>query len=83
MASCAGSRPPSAQQAYDQLSAALEHQLNWDTRAKQAKELLNEMLESRCEARQLAEHHDTRYCPQKQDARSFWDDTHQTRIKPI
>lgn len=55
-----GFRPSSAQQAYDQLSAALQDQLNWETRAKQAKELLNEMLESRREARQLAEHHDTR-----------------------
>ncbi|KAK9841198.1 hypothetical protein WJX74_001758 [Apatococcus lobatus] len=58
-----GFRPPSAQQAYDQLSAALQDQLNWETRAKQAKELLNEMLESRREARQLAEHHDTRPVP--------------------
>ncbi len=75
---CAGFRPPSAQQAYDQLSAALQDQLNWETRAKQAKELLNEMLESRREARQLAEHHDTRYRPQKQDAQPFCIHTHQT-----
>lgn len=56
-------QPPTADQAHDQLVHALQDMLSWETRAKTAKELLNDMLKSRREAAELATHYDIRYSP--------------------
>ena len=56
-------RAPAAGQAHDALVSALQDQANWEARAKAAKDLLNEMLQSRREAADLARHYDIRYTP--------------------
>lgn len=58
-----GLRPPTAQQAYDNLIKALEDQAGWEARAKQAKLLLNDMLQSRKEAAELSKRYDIRPIP--------------------
>lgn len=58
-----GLRPPTAQQAYDNLMRALEDQASWEHRAKTAKALLNDMLRSRKEADGLSKRYDIRPVP--------------------
>ncbi|GIL82776.1 hypothetical protein Vretimale_8343 [Volvox reticuliferus] len=50
---CLGMSPPTAVDAHMLLVRALEEQLSWETRAKQCKDLLSEMLKSRLEAAEL------------------------------
>ncbi|GLC41576.1 hypothetical protein PLESTM_001216400 [Pleodorina starrii] len=50
---CLGMQPPSAGDAHMLLVRALEEHLSWETRAKQCKDLLSEMLKSRLEAAEL------------------------------
>lgn len=54
----AGVRPPSVQGAHDLLLQALQDQCDWERRARQSKELLNEMVGSRREAAQLSQQYD-------------------------
>lgn len=58
-----GLRPPTAQQAYDNLMRALEDQASWESRAKTAKALLNDMLRSRKDADELSKRYDIRPVP--------------------
>ncbi|GLI67376.1 hypothetical protein VaNZ11_011557 [Volvox africanus] len=50
---CLGMSPPTAVDAHMLLVRALEEQLSWETRAKQCKDLLSEMLKSRLEATEI------------------------------
>lgn len=45
------------------LHRALEDQYTWETRSRQAKELLNDMLKSRLEAQELAKQYDIKPVP--------------------
>ena len=56
----AGMQPPTVDQAHEQLVGALQDMQSWETRAKTAKELLNDMLKSRREAAELATKYDIR-----------------------
>ncbi len=55
-----GLRLPTALAAHEQLTHALTEQGTWENRAKQARELLNEMLKSRKETAELAKRYDIR-----------------------
>ena len=57
----AGTRPPTATQAHDQLVHALHEQQSWERRAKDAKELLKRMLKSRKDVAELGQKFDIRY----------------------
>lgn len=57
----AGTHTPTATQAHDQLVQALREQSSWEKRAKDAKELLKQMLKSRKDAAELAQHYDIRW----------------------
>ena len=59
-AGVAGMQPPTVDQAHEQLMTALQDVLSWETRAKTAKDLLNDMLKSRREAAELASKCDAR-----------------------
>lgn len=54
---------PTGQIAYETLMRALEDQAQWESRARQAKDLLNQMLKSRKEAAELGKQHDIRPVP--------------------
>ncbi|GAX74273.1 hypothetical protein CEUSTIGMA_g1722.t1 [Chlamydomonas eustigma] len=58
-----GSYMPSVGEAYAMLLRGLEDQFIWDTRGKQAKELMSEMLKSRIEAQELARQYEIRPLP--------------------
>ena len=48
-----GFRPPTAQQALENLTAALEQQAVWEDQAQQARQLLSAMLQSRKQAAEM------------------------------
>ena len=56
-------QPPTVDQAHEQLIGALQDMQQWETRAKQGKDLLNDMLKSRREAAELATKFDIRPDP--------------------
>lgn len=56
----AGMQPPTVDQAHEQLVDALQDMASWETRAKTAKDLLNDMLKSRREATELGTKYDIR-----------------------
>lgn len=58
-----GLRPPTAQQAYENLILALQDQATWEQRAKNAKALLNDILRSRKEADELSKKYDIKPVP--------------------
>lgn len=49
----AGTRPPSAAQAHDQLISALKEQQDWETRKKDGKALLDRLWKSQRESDKL------------------------------
>ncbi|GFR52505.1 hypothetical protein Agub_g15080 [Astrephomene gubernaculifera] len=51
---CLGMQPPTAADAHLTLLRALDEHLSWETRAKQCKDFLSEMLKSRLEVAELA-----------------------------
>jgi len=53
-------QPPTVDQAHEQLVDALQDMASWETRAKTAKDLLNDMLKSRREATELGTKYDIR-----------------------
>lgn len=64
----AGMQPPTVDQAHEQLIHALQDMQQWETRAKQGKDLLNDMLKSRREAAELATQFDIRPDPRSTSA---------------
>ncbi len=58
-----GGTPPSAVASHMALVQALEDQASWEARARSAKELLNQMLQSRKEAKELERDYDIRPVP--------------------
>ena len=54
-------QPPTVDQAYEQLVGALSDMAQWEGRARTAKDLLNDMMQSRREAAELATRYDIRY----------------------
>ena len=54
-------QPPTVDQAYEQLVGALQDMAQWEARARTAKELLTDMMQSRKEATELATKYDIRY----------------------
>ncbi|KXZ54862.1 hypothetical protein GPECTOR_4g934 [Gonium pectorale] len=67
---CLGMQPPTALDAHVTLVRALEEHLSWESRAKQCKDLLSEMLKSRLEASELTKQgYDLRPQPTPQPGR--------------
>lgn len=61
-------QPPTVDQAHEQLIGALQDMQQWEIRAKQGKDLLNDMLKSRREAAELAIIYDIRPDPRANTA---------------
>lgn len=59
------SQVPTAADAYATLNRALEEHFCWETRGKQCKELLAELLKSRMEAGEISKQYDIRPLPKK------------------
>lgn len=57
----AGSRIPQVEPAHEQLVTNLRDLASWDARARTARELLAEMVQSRKEAAELAAQHNIRW----------------------